>query len=94
MSMKTGCEFEQRILGAVKSGTINNQTAEHIKSCAACRESVKIIRFFQMASMNEPSPEKLPVAGLIWFKSRLREKRRAAETVAKPILIAQTAAAF
>lgn len=92
MSKKTGCEFEHSVVGAVKTGTINNQIAEHIKSCADCRETVKITRFFQITLMNEPQPKKLPAVGFIWFKSRLREKQRAAENVTKPILIVQTAA--
>ena len=53
---------------------------------------MKVARFFQTNLVKEPPPLNLPVAGLVWWKAKLREKQRAAERVGQPILIVQTIA--
>lgn len=92
MSEKMVCDFEPVVVKSLKSGFITEDIGEHIQSCSNCRETAKVVRFFQTNLMNETSPKKLPVAGLIWWKSKLREKSRAAENVSRPILLMQTAA--
>jgi len=93
MKKQTACEYESEIVKSLKSGFQTGEIAEHLRGCADCRETSKVALFFQTNLMNEPPPKNLPVAGLIWWKSRLREKQRAGERVAQPILIVQTAAA-
>lgn len=90
MKKHTGCDFEEKIVKALKSDFRNDEAAEHIKSCASCRETARIVHFFQTSLVNEPPPKVLPAAGLVWWKFQLSEKRRASERVAQPILIAQT----
>ena len=92
MSEKMVCDFEPAVVKSLKSGFINGEIGEHIQSCSNCRETAKVVRFFQTNLINEPLPKRLPVAGLIWWKSKLRERRRAAENVSRPILLTQTAA--
>jgi len=92
MSEQPVCDFEFAVVKSLKSGFINGEIGEHIHSCSSCRETAKIVRFFQTNLINESPPKRLPVAGLIWWKSKLRERRRAAENVSRPILLTQTAA--
>ncbi len=92
MSEHTVCDFEPAVVKSIKSGFINGEIGEHIQSCSNCQETVKVVRFFQTNLINEAPPKNLPVAGLIWWKSKLRERRRAAENISRPILLTQTAA--
>ena len=92
MSKQTACEFQAAVVKSIKSGIANDGTNEHLKNCADCQETLKVARFFQTNLMKEPPPLNLPVAGLIWWKSKLREKHRAAERVGQPIKIVQTIA--
>jgi len=94
MSEESGCNFEQTVVKSLKSGFVGEEISEHIKACADCRETAKIMQFFQANLPSESPPKNLPVAGLIWWKFRLREKQRRAERVGQPIFIAQIAAAF
>ncbi len=92
MSEKLVCDFEPAVVKSLKSGFINDEISEHMQSCSNCRETAKIVRFFQTNLTNQSSPKCLPVAGLIWWKSKLRERRRAAANVTRPILLTQTTA--
>ena len=92
MSEQTVCDFEPAVVKSLKSGFINGEIGKHIQSCSNCRETAKVVRFFQTNLINESPPKNLPVAGLIWWKSKLRERRRAAENVSRPILLTQAAA--
>lgn len=94
MSEKSGCDFEPTIVKSLKSGFVNEETSRHIKACTDCRETAKIMQFFQANVAKESPPKNLPVAGLIWWKFKLREKQRRAERVAQPMLIAQVIAAL
>jgi hypothetical protein len=95
MNKRNFCDFETETIKFLKSGEIDEKISAHIESCADCRETAKIMHFFQTNLLNEPSPpKKLPAAGLIWWKSRLREKHKAAEQINRPILIVQTIAAL
>lgn len=94
MSEKQGCDFEQSVVKSIKSGLVAEEVSEHIKACADCTETAKVMMFFQTNLPRESPPKNLPAAGLVWWKFRLREKQRRAERVEQPILIAQIAAAF
>jgi hypothetical protein len=89
MSEESGCNFEQTVVKSLKSGFVGEEISEHIKTCANCRETAKVMQFFQTNLPRESPPKNLPVAGLIWWKFRLREKQRRAERIGQPIFIAQ-----
>lgn len=91
MIKKTGCEREPQAVKAVKSGFTSEEVSAHLKSCASCRETAKIVRFFQANLKEEKS--NLPAAGFVWWKSKIIEKQTRAARVAQPILVAQIAAA-
>ncbi len=86
-----GCEFELRVVKAVKSGFVGDDISGHLKICSNCRETATVVGFFHTNLKNE-TLLKLPAAGFLWWKSKIIEKRRRAERVAQPILIAQIAA--
>ena len=92
MSEKFGCSFEQAVVKSLKSGFVNEEISRHVKSCAHCRETAKVMQFFQANLVKESPPKNLPVAGLVWWKFKLREKQRRAERIAQPILIARIVA--
>jgi hypothetical protein len=94
MIKQPGCSLEQTIVKSVKSGAINEETAAHIDSCGDCREIVKIMRFFQTNLISDAKPKTLPAAGLIWWKSQLRNRQLARERVGQPLFIAQCIGAF
>jgi hypothetical protein len=94
MREKRGCDFEQTIIKSFKSGSVGKEISEHIKTCADCAETAKVMQFFQTNLPRESPPKNLPVAGLVWWKFRLREKQRRAASVGQPIFIAQIIAVF
>jgi hypothetical protein len=93
MKKHLGCDFEQTVVKSLKSGFVTDEISEHIRACADCRETAKVMQFFQTNIMNEPLPKSLPAAGLVWWKFQMREKRLHTKRAAQPILIAQTVAA-
>ena len=92
MKKQNDCNFEPRVIKTLKAGPQDEEISAHLDSCADCRETAKIVSFFQANLQREPAPKNLPTAGLVWWKTKLREKRRVAERAAHPIFIAQTAA--
>jgi hypothetical protein len=92
MSEESGCDFQQTVAKSLKSGFVNEEISRHVKACADCRETAKVMQFFQANLVKESPPKNLPVAGLVWWKFKLREKQRRAERVAQPMLIAQLTA--
>lgn len=94
MTKKNACDYENAVVESLKSGIANNEISAHLQSCADCRETWRVVNFFQTNLTNEPSPGRLPAAGLIFWKARLREKQRAAERVGQPIFIANIIAAM
>jgi hypothetical protein len=94
MIKQTACPLEQNTVKSVKSGFINDEIGAHINSCADCRETVKIMRFFQTNLITDSQPKSLPAAGLIWWKSQLRNRQRARKRVGQPLFIAQCVGAF
>jgi hypothetical protein len=94
MNEQTSCEREQAVVKSLRTGFLSEAISAHLESCANCRETAAAVSFFQEALVDESQPKNMPAAGLIWWKSRLREKQKLAERVTQPIMIAQTAAAL
>lgn len=93
MRKQTFCDYEKR-LAAVKADSLSDELKNHLKECADCRETQKIITFFQKIPAQEKSTINLPTAGFIWWKSQMQKKRAAAARAVQPIYIIQTAAAI
>ena len=93
MLKKSVCEFESRVVAFVKFGAAAEETSAHLENCADCRETARGVSFFQTNLEKEFARPRLPAAGLIWWKSRLREKQRRAEQSIQPLFIVQSIAA-
>lgn len=83
--MQKECEIEKQVVKMLKSNSNDPEIYLHMQSCETCRETAKIIEFLNTSKERD----QLPTAGFIWWKSRLRQRRRAAENVTKPIRIVQ-----
>ena len=92
MKKSNGCDYEPRVVKSLKVGTRDEVISAHLESCADCRETARIVGFFQTNISREAAPQHLPTAGLVWWKAKLREKRRAATRAARPIFIARAVA--
>lgn len=93
MKNRSGCNFESAVVKTLKSGAEVEEVSAHLETCADCRETAKVMRFFQRNLPKESAPKNLPAAGLVMWKFRLREKQRAAEQINRPLFIAQIIAA-
>lgn len=88
MKKQTNCQFEPLITRHLKAGSLSDELTLHLQSCDSCLATVKIIRFFKHQSALEFVP-KLPTAGLIWWKSKLRERESANQKITQPLFIMQ-----
>lgn len=93
MKVRTGCENEAAIVRSLKAGTATVEISAHLDACADCRETAKIARLFQTDIIAQSMPKAMPAAGLVWWKSEIRTKRRRAERAATPIFFVQGVAA-
>ncbi|HEX8290063.1 MAG TPA: hypothetical protein VF556_18935 [Pyrinomonadaceae bacterium] len=94
MKERKGCSKEQIVVESFNSGFVKDEIRIHVSQCESCRETAKIVEFFQRNTINENSPKNLPAVGLIWWKAQIRNRRRAAERAIQPISIAQGAGVF
>ena len=94
MMQKNACDFENAVVKSIKSGVSTGEISAHLKTCADCQETAQVVSFFKSNLKNESAPKSLQTAGLIWWKSRLREKQRRAAQIGQPIFIVQIAAAI
>jgi len=94
MMTKSPCDYENSVVKSLKSGVSTDNISAHLKTCADCQETSRVVMFFQSNLEKESPTKQLPTAGLIWFKSRLRNKQRATERAGQPILIVQIVAAI
>jgi hypothetical protein len=89
------CEFEADVLSSVLQSRWPERTdaslREHVKSCAICSDVAAVAGAIECAR-EETVPHPLPESGLVWWKSQMRARREALETVARPITAIQVAA--
>ncbi len=79
-----GCDKEEQVLEALRSGVINPELLNHMASCAACVDLVLVSKFLQSEAENL-SEAALPDAGLIWPKAQLRSRHEALARATWPI---------
>lgn len=89
MNEKFICDYENGVVKVLNSGFITEEIKTHLASCANCREAAKIVKFFRHNLIKESKSKPLPAAGLIWWKSQLREKQRNAVRISQPMAIVQ-----
>jgi hypothetical protein len=85
--MSETCGLEDTVALALASGQWNGQLREHVAACAHCAELELVWQSLTQAAQKESTP--LPVAGLIWWRSQLDERREKAERAVASIAIMQ-----
>lgn len=92
MKKQTACDFEQPVIKSLKNGLLDAELTKHLETCQSCQETARIVSFFQKDLLTNPAPKNLLSAGLIWWKSKLQEKRNINRQIAQPLFITQIAA--
>ncbi len=86
------CDREQELLAALRSGNWTPELRAHFAACDSCAELAITAEFMQQAAAT--ADQHVTPAGLVWWKAQLRARREAAQTAARPVLIAERAAAI
>jgi hypothetical protein len=87
------CSFEREILQALKDGHwpdgCSSELRTHVGNCASCSDLVLVTQTFQRA--RSESVQQLPAGSpsLLWWRAQLRRRNAAAQSIDKPIRIAQ-----
>ncbi|MBL0157537.1 MAG: hypothetical protein IPP47_10625 [Bryobacterales bacterium] len=88
----TICDREQELLAALRSGNWTPELRAHLAACESCADAAITAEFLhQAAATADPH---VPPAGLVWWKAQLRARRESAQAAARPVLIAERAAAI
>lgn len=88
----TMCDREQELLTALRTGQWTPDLRAHFADCDNCAELAMTAEFMQQAAATVDP--RVPAAGLVWWKAQLRARREAAHAAARPVLIAERAAAI
>jgi hypothetical protein len=88
----TMCDREQELLAALRSHNWTPELRAHFAACDSCAELAITVEFMQQAAATT-DPQVTP-PGLVWWKAQLRARREAAQAAARPVLIAERAAAI
>lgn len=83
------CELTQRVAVESATGEMSAELAAHINLCAGCRETLRVANMVRLFAHATTPPLALPAPGLLLWKSRLLERRAAAERATKPLVIVQ-----
>lgn len=80
------CEREDQTLAAVRTGTIDSETASHAQHCLTCSDILLVGEFLgDGSSLTQQERTTLPDAGLIWQKAQHRANDEAVRLVLRPI---------
>lgn len=85
------CEREREVAAAVRTGEWPEELRAHWAGCEECAEAALVAEFLREAAAT--ADRQVPEAGLVWFKSQLRARREAAARAARPLEMAERAAA-
>lgn len=86
----TMCDREKELLTALRTGECAPDLRAHFAACESCADAALAVEFMQQAATVDPQ---VPPAGLVWWKAQLRARRDAAHAAARPVVIAERAAA-
>lgn len=81
------CEREDQMSAAIRSGTVDRESALHVQHCAVCSEIVRVSKFLNdEAVLADQERTALPDPSFLWQKGRLRKIQRAVRLATRPIL--------
>lgn len=80
------CEREGQTSTAILRGTIDPETASHVRSCGACSDILLVSGFLRSKSaLSAGERAATPDPGLIWRKAQWRATEQAIYVAARPI---------
>lgn len=92
MTNQQKCEFKKKVINQLKARAVDEEIKNHLRDCADCCETEKILNFMQIGIASELAAAKLPTAGFVWWKAQILNKRQAAARAAQPLFIARICA--
>jgi hypothetical protein len=91
--MLRSCTYEKELTQALKDGHwpqgCGQELRAHVNSCGACSDLVLVTQTFQGARSETDMTAPAGSPSLLWWRAQLRRRNAAAESVARPITIAQ-----
>jgi len=87
-----GCDREESVSEALRSGDLNPELLRHVSECATCADLVLVSQFLQDEA-RAASESAVPDASIIWRKAQLRTRREALASATLPIRVARGVAA-
>ncbi len=85
------CPREAEALRGARAGALppaGSELADHVTSCASCAEAIAFAEAFRAERDAASAEARVPSAGLVWWKSELRNRREQARAASRPILVA------
>jgi hypothetical protein len=97
MSRLAECRHEGEVAAAVTRGQwpagAGAALRDHVAGCAVCAEVLEVAAAMTALEQETLADSRLPSAGQVWWRAQLRARREAAETAARPVIVAQAVAA-
>jgi hypothetical protein len=85
------CEHEEEILGAVRSGRLDDDLRDHAGACPVCADLLLVAAFMD-AQGKEAAPGPLPDPDRIWTKAQTQARSATVERATWPIALTEQAA--
>jgi hypothetical protein len=83
------CPHEEDVAAAVAVGSwpggCDTKLTEHAASCAICADIVVVAAAFRADAHRACAEARVPAAGLVWWRARLRAVHEEAESAGRPI---------
>jgi uncharacterized membrane protein len=76
MTDQTDCQFESKVLTAVRTGAWGDDLKDHLAGCAGCREVVRVASALHVIAEETPIPTSLPNYRLVWLKAQVLQNQR------------------
>jgi hypothetical protein len=83
------CDLEEMMTSALARATLSEELGQHAASCVHCADLLLVSQFLGEAAPSTDQTAPLPMAGLIWWKAQLAERREHAERAVAAIDIMQ-----
>lgn len=83
------CPFEERILRALRLGSVDADARAHAASCPECAELLEVAGLVTSARRAELAAAKPPAAGAVWFRIRMRARRESARRSSRAAMVIQ-----
>jgi len=90
--MSDRCEFESEIIRTARGGELTDALREHLAGCADCAAALETAPWMRSFAAQPDPPHTVPIAAVIWLKSRIIQQEVAADRAALPLTAAQISA--